>query len=47
MATNQPMMPSVLSELDRQELLAVERFGGKDTHIGAFGDSYSPTETFL
>ena len=35
MATNQPMMPSVLSELDRQEMLAVEHFGGKDTHISA------------
>ena len=42
MATNQPMVPSVLSELDRQELLAVERFGGKDTHINADESPWVP-----
>jgi 2,4'-dihydroxyacetophenone dioxygenase len=35
MATSQPMMPSVLSGLDRQEMAAVERFGGTDTYISA------------
>ena len=42
MAPNQPMMPSVLSDLDRQELLAVERFGGKDTHISADESPWVP-----
>ena len=42
MAPNQPMMPSALSDLDRQELLAVERFGGKDTHISADESPWVP-----
>ena len=42
MATNQPMMPSVLSELDRQEMTAVKRFGGTDTHISADESPWVP-----
>jgi 2,4'-dihydroxyacetophenone dioxygenase len=42
MATNQPMIPSVLSELDRQEMTAVKRFGGTDTHISAHESPWVP-----
>ena len=42
MATNQPMIPSVLSESDRQEMTAVKRFGGTDTHISANESPWVP-----
>lgn len=38
----QPMVPSMLSELDRQEMATVKRFGGNDTHISAAETPWVP-----